>query len=464
MRSLFRKAFSDDVEHPLFDVGKIEARKLFLTERGQQRLREYDKKLYKALKNWIEQHKLSKQYVKGKLDKWITSRRKNTGDVRRALRKPTRVEHRATIVGRVNRPLQILHADLADVTRLNPDRKIYRYRFVLVVVDAFSNYTVLVPMKNKSSQSALDAFKQAFKQLGVRRRNECSLISHIQTDQGSEFLNRDLEIELKKRDVRLFSSGGTGKAYLAESKIGQMKRGLVRISQLLEREVKKFDKKRSKKKKVVDTIFSGKRKSKKKSPGNDDAEDAVPFKEYADDWSRYLRKLQDRLNNKVNTRTGFTPKRLFEQFRDGRQPNDPGERARGAQDFYTRNPNETKDLFEPMEDTLVRHRLLMRRTREQARQARKQKRLGLTKKIKTGDTVYLTKSRLKRLPSETPEKLFGKRSVDLDSEWDLKKPFIVREIIARTQSEPKTYALFDPRKNVLIRHRFYREELLKTKL
>ena len=192
------------------------------------------------------------------LDKWVTEMKIKTGDTKSTYRKPGKVYNTLTKVGSVNRPRALIDMDLADVNRLNPDNRTYRYPFILVAVDGFSNYSVLVPVKNKSAQEVLNASKNAFSQLGLKRRQQpsesrtlrsgkktksplsdlrkCMATTRIQsnTDIGTEFFNSDFKKFLRNRGYVLFSSRGSGKAYLAESKIGQMKRQLIRIQNILE--------------------------------------------------------------------------------------------------------------------------------------------------------------------------------------------------------------------------------------
>ena len=248
----FQKAFkSQDISHPLFDASKTEAKRLLITKKGLDELKSYDPSLHKSLTKWVKSKKLSSQNVRSKVEKWITQLKIRTEATKNAYRRPTRVYNTLSKVGSVNRPLALVHMDLADVNRLNPDNRTYRYPFILVTVDGFSNYVVLVPVKNKTASEVLNASKNAFSQLGLKSsrvtptsdrtlrsgkiaksnlcQKNCMITTRIQTDRGTEFINKEFKSFLKSRGYELFSSRGSGKAYLAESKIGQMKRQLVRI-------------------------------------------------------------------------------------------------------------------------------------------------------------------------------------------------------------------------------------------
>eukprot|EP00111_Clytia_hemisphaerica_P014695 TCONS_00043311-protein len=314
----FQKAYkSKNLEHPLFDASKTEAKRLVSTIRGRRELKQYDPALFRVLTKWSD---VSTSELKSKVDKWITSLKIKTGDTKSVYRKPTRVYNTLTKSGSVNRPLALIHMDLADVGRLNPDNRRYRYPFILVAVDGFSNYSVLVPVKSKSAEHVLNATKNAFSQFGLKLSckpskrtlrsgrkgrqadsclRKCMTTTRVQTDRGTEFINKDLKMFLRRRGYDLFSSRGSGKAYLAESKIGQMKRQLVRIQNILEDSSRKH----LKRKRKLEKSLLRKNKKKKRSDSSDD-DDFEDFKEYQDDWSKHMRKLQNKINDKVNSRTG----------------------------------------------------------------------------------------------------------------------------------------------------------------
>ena len=68
-------------------------------------------------------------------------------------------------------------ADLIDVQKLAKENKNYKY---LLTVDSLSKYAWVVPVKDKSGDSILKAFKQIFKSRQPRK---------LRTDKGKEFLN-----------------------------------------------------------------------------------------------------------------------------------------------------------------------------------------------------------------------------------------------------------------------------------
>lgn len=493
----FQKAFkSQDISHPLFDASKTEAKRLLITKKGLDELKSYDPSLHKSLTKWVKSKKLSSQNVRSKVEKWITQLKIRTGATKNAYRRPTRVYNTLSKVGSVNRPLALVHMDLADVNRLNPDNRTYRYPFILVTVDGFSNYVVLVPVKNKTASEVLNASKNAFSQLGLKSsrvtptsdrtlrsgkiaksnlcQKNCMITTRIQTDRGTEFINKEFKSFLKSRGYELFSSRGSGKAYLAESKIGQMKRQLVRIQNILEDSAKKQAKRNRKRNKQK----SGKTKRKqgKSQAYNGDENDFTDFKEYKDDWSKHLRKLQEKINNKVNTRTGFTPKQLFTQF--------SGNKTGGKKDIEKRekgliNENETTKRFEPISDTVTKMILLRKgqniqraKKKKLERIVNKSKRKGKDsnlswkrEELKPGDLVYLTYSRLAGYPNEKPMNLFEKKSTQTRSEWNTDKTYVVDKVIKYTGEKniPYRYRVKNRESGKMRKTLYYREELLLKK-
>ena len=495
VKKLFQRGFSTsrDIAHPLFDASKTEVKRLMTTRRGLQEIRDYDPKLHQATTRFVKKEKLSSvEFLKKHLQRWTSQLRRKTGDTKTTYRTAKKVLHTDTKAGRVTRPLQLLHMDLADMNRLNPDRMRYRYPFVLVTVDGYTNYSVLVPVKDKSGQSVVNAVKNTFHQLGLtqrferlrkakRRRRKRKIVDDddydllknvvstvkVQTDRGTEFTNDELRRFLKSRNATLFHSRGSGKAYLAESKIGQMKRQLVRIADIMEKTTNAKIKKKKKKKKKTTTT----KKKKKKKDDDDDDDTFDDYNVYKDDWSRHLRVLQTKLNAKRNTRSGYTPKELFDRFTRKNNKVDDWEMKRRS--------NETRTRFEPLNDTLVKMNLLKSQQKKSATDSRAVTKLmrrdekqnkehaWRRRRLRRGDVVYLTKARLKGYPSEQQLQTFNKRSTDTKGQWDTDQPYVVDRVVKSVQT-PTTnvyrYRLRNRQTNALRRTLYYREELLLSKV
>ena len=484
VKALILKGYtSRDIEHPLFDVGKTEAKRLLISTRGLKEIQRYDKTLHGALIKWVKQEKITSKELSRLLDRWIGQLKIRTGETKYVYRKPGKVYHCLTKSGSLQRPLQLIHMDLADVNRLNPDRKTYRYPFILVAVDGFSNYTVLVPVKNKSAEQVLNACKNVFSQFGLKKikasrelrsgnypeKGKCMTTTRIQTDRGTEFMNKDFKNFLQRRGYELFSSRGSGKAYLAESKIGQMKKQLIRIQNILDDSTKKKIRKASKNKKIA---AKAKRKNNSRSKKTEESSDEEfdDYKIYQGDWSKHLKKLQNKINNKINSRTGFSPSRLFNQF------------SSKFNGFHSgtdvRNPNETEKKFEPISDTLTKMVLLRKggttnKAKERKldkiirRSSKKGKDPNLRwrkKKLSIGDRVYLSYSRLKGYPNEKPLNVFEKKSTKTKSEWNTDRPYIIDKVYTGvTNHTPNRYRVKNIMTNILRKTLYYREELLLAK-
>ena len=77
---------------------------------------------------------------------------------------------------------EIWAADLVDMQTFSRFNRGLKY--VLAVIDIFSKYGWLVPLKDKSGKSVATAFKQIFKE---------RIPTKIWVDKGKEFYNKDVE-------------------------------------------------------------------------------------------------------------------------------------------------------------------------------------------------------------------------------------------------------------------------------
>ena len=511
VKTKFLRAYSSrDISHPLFDASKGEVKRLLTTRKGLTELEAADQSLHRMITKYVRENQLTKVEFGRQLERWTDSLRARTsGDTKTTLRRPTKVYHTLTKSGRVSRPLDVVHIDLADVNRLNPDKRKYRYPFILVAVDAFSNYCVLVPVKNKEAGSVTNAIKNVFSQMGIdkrakreqeaynadrksgaqrrfvdnpdQRKRWCLISTRLQGDKGKEFRNKTLLSYLSNKRIGLFSSRGSGKAYLAESKIGQMKSQLVRIQNILERNIKKGQLRRSKgaskktRKTFDETLLPSRRTGEENeenstSEEQQDEEDRFEdWKEYKTGWSQYLRPLQKKLNNKRNLRTGYKPTQLFKQFDESKNPP-----TAKKYDWDRRNRvNETEKLFEPLHDTITKINLLNRSGKQVERAQKKQllkaqeksesqnKSHSWKKSPKRGDRVFLTHSRLMGHPNDKPLNIFDKRSTQTKSEWDTSRPYIVTKIIG---DNPPRYRVTNEATGQMRKTAYYREELLLERI
>ena len=81
-------------------------------------------------------------------------------------------------------------------------------RFLLCVIDIFSKYAWVVPLKDKKGISIVKAFQIILKQSN-RKPNK------IWVDKGSEFYNAYFKIWLRDNDIVMYSTHNEGKSVVA---------------------------------------------------------------------------------------------------------------------------------------------------------------------------------------------------------------------------------------------------------
>ena len=105
-------------------------------------------------------------------------------------------------------------ADLADMQLLSRYNK--GIRFLLCVIDIFSKYAWVVPLKDKKCTSIVTAFQSILKQSN-RKPNK------IWVDKGSEFYNASFKKWLEDNDIAMYSTHSGGKSVAAERFIRTLK-------------------------------------------------------------------------------------------------------------------------------------------------------------------------------------------------------------------------------------------------
>ena len=105
-------------------------------------------------------------------------------------------------------------ADLADMQLIIKFNK--GFRFLLYVIDIFSKYAWVVPLKDKKNMTITNAFQKYFKE-SDRKPNK------IWVDKGSEFYNNSFLKWLKSNDTEMYSINNEGKFVVAERFIKTLK-------------------------------------------------------------------------------------------------------------------------------------------------------------------------------------------------------------------------------------------------
>jgi len=83
------------------------------------------------------------------------------------------------------------------------------FRYMLNVIDVFSKFAWSIPMKDKTGETTLDAFKLIVKQSG-------RIPKYIWVDQGREFYNKLMTEWLKDNNIERYSTHGEHKSAVVE--------------------------------------------------------------------------------------------------------------------------------------------------------------------------------------------------------------------------------------------------------
>ena len=105
-------------------------------------------------------------------------------------------------------------ADLAEMQLLSRYNK--GIRFLLCVIDIFSKYAWVLPLKDKKGVSIVTAFQSILKQSN-RKPNK------IWVDKDSEFYNTSFKKWLEDNDIVMHSTHNEGKSVVAERLIRTLK-------------------------------------------------------------------------------------------------------------------------------------------------------------------------------------------------------------------------------------------------
>ena len=90
-------------------------------------------------------------------------------------------------------------------------------RFLSCVIDMFSKYAWIVPLKDKKGISIVKTFQIILKQSNSRKPNK------IWVEKGSEFYNAPLKKWLQDNDIVMYSTHNEGKSVVAERFIRTLK-------------------------------------------------------------------------------------------------------------------------------------------------------------------------------------------------------------------------------------------------
>ena len=108
----------------------------------------------------------------------------------------------------------ILGADLADMQSISKFNK--EIRFLLCLIDIYSNYAWVIPLKDKQGITINNAFQKSLDQ-SKSKPNE------RQVNKDSEFYNRSIKSWLEKNDIEMYSTHSDEKSVITERFIRALK-------------------------------------------------------------------------------------------------------------------------------------------------------------------------------------------------------------------------------------------------
>ena len=107
-----------------------------------------------------------------------------------------------------NYPNEIWSSDLCQLDKIADEND--KYTFLLCVVDCFTRYAWIVPLKSKTDKAVLDAFKE------IVKSNNNIYPKYIWTDQGAEFKNKLINKWYKDHNIERYSTYGNSKSAIVE--------------------------------------------------------------------------------------------------------------------------------------------------------------------------------------------------------------------------------------------------------
>ena len=115
---------------------------------------------------------------------------------------------------------KIWTADLVEIQKFSKGNKGIKY--LLMVIDIFSKYGWIKPLKDKKTESVSSAFDEIFKK--SKRKPEM-----LWTDKGSEFVSKHFKEFLKKNKIKLYHTENEEKSSYVERWNKTMKNKMWRM-------------------------------------------------------------------------------------------------------------------------------------------------------------------------------------------------------------------------------------------
>ena len=114
--------------------------------------------------------------------------------------------------------------DVAEMESLSSKNKNIKY--LLCVIDVFTNYAWVKPLKDKKSKTVLNAFIEIVNESN-RKPNK------LWVDQGTELYNKLMQESLDNNDILMYSTHNEGNSVIAERFIKTLKVKIYKKGQLI---------------------------------------------------------------------------------------------------------------------------------------------------------------------------------------------------------------------------------------
>ena len=115
------------------------------------------------------------------------------------------------------RPFEYLQSDLADLSNFSKENS--GYGFLLVVIDCFSKYAWVEPLKDKTGIKTTRAFEKILKTFK-------KIPKLLQVDAGKEYWNTTFAALMKRYKIHYYTTYSNVKAGIAERYIRDIKKRL----------------------------------------------------------------------------------------------------------------------------------------------------------------------------------------------------------------------------------------------
>ena len=127
-------------------------------------------------------------------------------------------------------------ADLADMQLTSKFNK--GVRFLLCVIDIYSKYAWVIPLKDKKGISIVNAFQKILKESDrSKAKSKGRRPNKIWVDKGSEFYNIFLKKWLKSNDIEMYSIHNEGKSVVLERFIRTLKNKIYKYMSSISKNV-----------------------------------------------------------------------------------------------------------------------------------------------------------------------------------------------------------------------------------